>query len=131
MHVPGFLTDRVLPSYAVVAGTAVMVDGSVDDQAVIWVVRGFITLCIALITFFIKNMYDSYKEETKRRDEKLLNLQAKYENLIKITAAHEVMYELWLENLASENLHPGDGERKTDQLHRIIERIALTKTEIK
>lgn len=120
-----FLTSKILPIYATLTGVAMIADGSPTDGMVIWAFRGFVGLCLAVIAYFLKRMVDDSRAADRERDRKIDALEVNYIEMIKVTAAHEVMYEFWLENLT--NNHPEDGTRKTDQLHRVIQRLAEEK----
>lgn len=98
-----------------------------NDLAV-WIFRSFVGLSIAVIAYFLKGMIDDNKEEDKKRDKRLEDCDDNYKDLIKVTAAHEVMYQIWLEDLANYT-HPVEGNRKTDKIHRLIQSLAEVKKE--
>jgi hypothetical protein len=93
------------------------------DGIPLWLWRAFVSICIAIIGILLKRMLDEAKDENEKRDERLDNCDKKYTDLVKITAAHEVMYEYWIDTLAGD-IHPDDGRRKTDKLDRVIQSIA-------
>lgn len=99
-----------------------LADGNTSDDIPLWLWRAFVSLCILIIAWFLKRDIDAAKDANKSRDTKI-------EKLIVVTAAHEVMYELWLEEIASGGGHFPHGTRKTDQLHRMITQIAEAKKE--
>ena len=99
-------------------------DGGPQDGLPIWLWRAVVTTCITIIIWFIKRALDAEKEANELRDKKISNCDEKYEGLVKITAAHEVMYQIWLEEIADKDPHPENGTRKSDRLHRIILQIA-------
>lgn len=82
----------------------------------VWVFRSFIALVIAIIAYFLKGMIDDNKEDNKRRDDDL-------KLVVKLTGAHEVMYQIWLEDMVN-NTHPESGTRKSDKLHRFVQSLA-------
>jgi hypothetical protein len=86
--------------------------------------RAFISLCIAIIGILLKRMLDEAKEENEKRDKHLIKHDTEVEKLIKITGAHEVMYEFWLDNLIDESPIPEGGRRKTDRLARILQKLS-------
>lgn len=105
------------------SSVSLLIDTSADGLP-IWVWRAFVTACIGVIIWFVKRALDDAKEANTGRDKRITECDEKYARLLTITAAHEVMYELWLEELASGGGHPEFGTRKTDQLHRIIQSLA-------
>lgn len=121
-----FITSKILPVYATFTGAVMMAEGSITDGMVIWAFRGFVALCLGIIAYFLKKMVDDSKAADKQRDTDIRDLQKSYTEIVKLTAAHEVMYEFWLENITN-NAHPEEGTRKTDQLHRVIQRLAEEK----
>lgn len=112
-----------MPGYAFVTGVLVILQGSVYDDLVMWAFRGFISLTIAIIAYFLKKMYDDYQKEKEAKERRIAQLEGKYEAILRVTAAHEVMYEYWLESLV-DNPHPEYGHRKTDKLHDVIKKLA-------
>lgn len=82
----------------------------------VWIWRAFVSILIVIVGYFLKKLLDESKEQNKNRDKKI-------EDLVKLTAAHEVMYELWIDNLSDE-LHPEGGRRKTDKVAHIIQQLA-------
>ena len=103
--------------------SSLLVDASADGLP-LWLWRGFVTGCIAIIIWFIKRSLDDEKEANELRDKKISNCDEKYTSLVKVTAAHEVMYQIWLEEIVDKDPHPENGTRKSDRLHRIITQIA-------
>jgi phosphate/sulfate permease len=85
----------------------------------VWVFRSFIALAIAIIAYFLKGMIDDNKKEDDRRDKQL-------EFVVKLTTAHEVMYQIWLEDMVNSAHDLENGTRKTDKVHRLIQSLAET-----
>lgn len=102
---------------------SLLVDASADGLP-LWLWRAFVTGCIGIIIWFIKRSLDAEKEANNLRDKKLTHCDENYTALVKITAAHEVMYQIWLEEIVDSDPHPQNGTRKSDRLHRIITQIA-------
>lgn len=98
------------------------------DGLPIWLWRAFVTILIGVIVWFVKKGIEDEKKANELRDKKITRCDEKYETLVKLTASHEVMYQLWLEELAN-NPHPIEGTRKTDKIHRLISQIAEAKKE--
>lgn len=105
---------------------SLLVDNSADGLP-IWLWRGSVSILIGIIIWFIKRALDAEKEANDLRDKKLTLCDEKYTELVKVTAAHEVMYQIWLEELADSDPHPIGGTRKTDMLHKLITHIAEAK----
>lgn len=103
-----------------------LIDNTADGLP-IWLWRAFVTVLIGLIIYLYKQTLDSAKLANVVRDTKITDCEEKYTKLLTLCAAHEVMYQVWLEEVTSGNdPHPLDGKRKTDMLHRIITQIAET-----
>lgn len=96
------------------------------SDILVWIFRSFIALCIATIAYFLKGMMDERKAADDKRDKRLDECDDNYKDLIKVTAAHEVMYLIWIEDLANNNI-PANGNRKTDQVRRLIQSLAEDK----
>lgn len=89
----------------------------------VWIWRAFVSILIVIVGYFLKKLLDDNKEINDKRDKKIEEQNEKISNLIKITTAHEVMYELWIDGLAGE-LQPDGGRRKSDRLAYIVKRLA-------
>src|SRR3982751_4365997 len=111
------MKPSVLAFGSVFSSVSLLIDSTADGLPV-WVWRAFVTICLGIIVFFIKKALDDSKEANAARDRRITDCDEKYSKLLTITAAHEVMYQLWLEDLSG-NVHPDFGTRKTDQLHRL------------
>lgn len=113
---------KLIPFFAGVTSLGIMSAGTADPTDIfLWIFRGFTTLCIAVIAYFLKGMIDDSKKANEKRDDKL-------DTLTKLTVAHEVMYQYWLETL-TDNFHPEDGRRKTDKIYKVIQSLAENKND--
>lgn len=108
-----FITGVSAFSFIGFTPTTIGVDIS---DILIWTFRTIGIAFIGIITYFLKGLIDDNKESNKRRDDKL-------DLLIKLTAAHEVMYRIWLDEMA-EDSHPETGNRRSDKLYRLIQSVA-------
>lgn len=108
---------------SVFSAASILIDNSADGLP-IWVWRAFITALLGLLIWFAKNALDSAKAANVLRDKRISDCDEKYIVLLKMTAAHDVMYEIWLDDLVESEHHPSNGKRKTDQIHRLITQIA-------
>jgi hypothetical protein len=108
---------KILYSISAVSFSSLLLDTGADGIP-IWLWRAFVSLCLLIIAYFIKKGVADTDKNNDRRDEKIAKL-------LVITAAHEVMYQIWLEEITSGNpMHPEDGRRKTDRVYKILTQIA-------
>lgn len=108
--------SKLFPFIAGICSIALIAADVGDGSQVLWLFRTVLAVAVAIIAWFLKRMVDDSKIENDKRD-------AKLESLLRVTTAHEVMYQFWLEELAGE-IHPIDGQRKTDKLHKLIVSLA-------
>lgn len=106
------------------AGLAISTLAPEITEAVVpvWIWRAFVSILIIVVGYFLKKLLDDNKEINDKRDKKVEDLERRLADMTKLTAAHEVMFELWIENLADE-LQPETGRRKTDKLAFTIQRL--------
>ena len=112
------ISSKIIPVSGGIAAVTVALDGAPGESETIWIIRGFISLCLAIIAYIVKKMIDDYSKAMIARD-------AKISDLTKVTAAHDVMYSIWLEQQIGDT--EPEGRRKTDQLRKFIGALSETK----